>query len=64
GVNFFLAIKQKTPNRWVSNFRGSLHKGGFFIPVVYLPACGWPTGPLPPGAPGGCCPPGGAGGAL
>ncbi|WP_206756730.1 hypothetical protein, partial [Pantoea agglomerans] len=31
GVNFFLAIKQKTPNRWVSNFRGSLQHGGFFI---------------------------------
>ncbi|WP_420842954.1 hypothetical protein, partial [Erwinia mallotivora] len=30
GVNFFLAIKQKTPNRWVSNFRGSLHVSGLF----------------------------------
>ncbi|MGC0871182.1 hypothetical protein, partial [Pantoea agglomerans] len=36
GVNFFLAIKQKTPNRWVSNFRGSLHTGGFIF------ICAWP----------------------
>lgn len=30
----FLAIKQKTPNRWVSNFRGSLHGGGLIKQIT------------------------------